>query len=189
MSDLFDLFDSVKIEIGKELTIDGYVHRIVPPNPIFMDFIRTNTANETGLSWIILKGLPQDTNFGNESELYGSIVKVRGRIIEVREGIGMEVEAYDVIVRDMQDIEDIVSAHWRDFIDVLYKDTNSSMQDSGWGSALFNPKTREIAVSRSVGNLESISCAYGCQIKVSAFYFVNLDGQITKIFLLYHQVK
>jgi hypothetical protein len=154
-----------------------------------MDFIGTYNANEPTLSWIILKGLPQNINFGNESKIYGSIIKVRGRIIEVREGRAMEVEAYDVIVRDMQDIEDVVSSHWRDFMDILLKDTNSSMQCSSLGTPWYNSKTGEIAIHRSVGNLESISCAYGCQANVTAYYFVSLDGKITKIFLQYRQAK
>jgi len=157
-----------------------------PPYIPFIMFVGINDANQVVNRYIILKDFPND-----ELLRKNIIARVRGKIIEVRDGIGdMEVDAVEVVRGDSGDIIDIVDAHWRDFSAELLKDTNSSMIDGGVSYPLFNQKTREVVVYHNVGNMQlGLWGEYSYESEVDVYYFVNLDGKITTIFLHYRQVK
>jgi hypothetical protein len=185
---LFDLVDPIKLELGQVLTIEGYLHGRVDPFPYkpSMMFVGINDANQVVYRYVILKDFPNDKDPGHEA-----IVKVRGKIIEVRDGTGdMKVDTVEVVRGDIGDIIDIVDAHWRDFGAELLKETNSSKIDGGYSDPLFNQKTREVVVYHNVGNMQpGLWGESSYESEVDVYYFVNLDGKITKIFVHYRQVK
>jgi hypothetical protein len=174
-----DLFDPIKLEVGQVLSIEGYY------NGEFIAFVGINDASQVVNRHIILKDFPDDKLLKKNI-----IARVRGKIIEVRDGIG-DMEVADVeLIRETGDIIETVNSHWKDFSSELLKETNSSTIDGGYSDPLFNQKTREVVVYHNVGNMQlGLWGEYSYESEVDVYYFVNLDGKITTIFLHYRQVK
>jgi hypothetical protein len=180
---LFDLVDPIKPELGQELTIEGYYGG----GDSFM-FIGITDNNQVLWNHINLKGV-------NHRGL-DHIVRLQGKIIEVRDGIGdMKVNAVEILPGDIRSMIDTVDAHWKDFGAELLKSTNSSHPDGAVGSPLFDQRTHEVILYRNVGNMVAVSSPIQFAgeryyvPEVNVYYFLNLDGKITKIFLQYRQLK
>jgi hypothetical protein len=150
-----------------------------------MMFVGINDANQVLWRYVILKDFPND-----ELLRENIIAKVRGKVTQVRDGIG-DIEVTDVeLVRDISDIVETVNSHWEDFSAELLKKTNSSIIDGMGGDPYFNQKTREVVISHNVGNMQpTFQGGYLFEPEVRVNYLVNLDGKITRIFLQYRQVK
>jgi hypothetical protein len=169
--------------LGQELTIEGYYGG----GDLFM-FIGITNDNQVLFNHINLKGV-------NHRGL-GRIVRLQGKIIEVRDGIGdMNINTVEILPGDIRAMIDTVDAHWKDLRDELLKETNSSHPDGAVGSPLFDQRTHEVILYRNVGNMITVSSPtqfageLGYVPEVNVYYFLNLDGKITKIFLQYRQLK
>jgi hypothetical protein len=189
---VLDLFDPIKVELGKVLTIEGYLNQsmnITPPyKPLYMHYIRfigLNDTNQVTFRYIKLKNFPND-----EILTENILARVRGKIVEVSDGNGdMEVDNVE-FTRKTTYVIDTVDSHWKDLGAELLRETNSSMIDNASVDLCFNQKTSEVVVCHTVGNMEPFF--QGDRIyepKVMAYYFVNLDGNINRIYLEYRQLR
>ncbi len=183
---IFDLIDPIKLEAGKKITIEGYHSR----DMVF--FISSTDANQVFFSYINLKG-EYKPGQGYIARVSGNIIRIRGKIIQVsaQGRIGdMEIDTYELIREDIDDIIEVVDAHWENLSQELLKEKDSSYPDGAVGYPLFDQRTDEVILYRNVGNMQKVPSGEAYYVpEVNVYYFVNLDGKITKIFLEYRQLK